>query len=552
MNAFEDIVIIGSGFGGAVMAARVGAHVQARYGGARTVRVLDKGDDPTGDFDPESDGPPLNAQGNRFRQSLDPRYTDRLAQIFTDPQDIFRTGAPSMNVLAGTSIGGGSNVYAGVSLRAPAVAFERDVAGRRRWPTRFTRAALDPHYDRVEAALKVRRLAWTDAEVPHWQLTAKRDYVFAEGCRRIGATAVPLKVATFEDANEGWWTQGQRFQGRQSLTMNYLQTARAAGVRFSSGCEVTHVEPSGTGYVVHGVDHRGGLERAFTLECKVLVLAAGAVPSTALLLRSQDGFSGARDLDQSRLLGRNLSGNGDYGVTGVVDFELPVEGQKGKPISSMCPSYFREHGFIVLPFYADPMYLALGRISSVLRPERPAATGRASTRVAEGPDGEPERLWGPEAKARLGDFTTRHLSMGCLAFDEGEGEIEVVDGQTVVRWRSTDPRTEARWSAAVDVVRRIYEALGGEMYLDNYREHGTVNTSHPLGGACMGETAAEGVVSDVGEVWGNRNLFVVDGAIIPGALCANPSLTIAAVAEDIAARLLAGDGTEALDARLGS
>lgn len=551
MRTFEDVVIIGSGFGGAVMAARIGAFVQARYGQERSVHVLDKGDDPTGAFDPRSPGPALNPQGNRFRQTLDPRYTDRLAQIYTDPQQTFRSGAPSLNVLAGTSIGGGSNVYAGVSLRAPRVAFERTAGDRPLWPSRYRRTLLDPLYARVEAQLRVHRLAWTDAEVPHWQLCAKRDYVFAEGCRRIGATAVPLKVATENDANEGWWTQGQRFEGRQSLTKNYLGHAKQAGVSFSSGCEVTKIEPSATGYLVRGVDRRGGAETDFEQACTVLILAAGAVPSTALLLKSQDNFTQERSLDRSRALGRHLSGNGDYGVTGRVNFDREVDGQRGKPISSMCPSYFQDHGFIILPFYADPMYLALGRISSLLKPEDPRATGRASTRIAAGENGDPERPWGPKAKARLSDFTAHHLSMGCLAFDESEGEVDVLDGQTVVRWRSTDPRTEARWRTATEVMGRIYEALGGEMYLDNYREHGTVNTSHPLGGARMSETPDDGVVNDAGEVWGNRNLFVIDGAIIPGALCANPSLTIAAVAEAIAARLVTGEGIESLEDRLG-
>lgn len=53
-----------------------------------------------------------------------------------------------------------------------------------------------------------------------------------------------------------------------------------------------------------------------------------------------------------------------------------------------------------------------------------------------------------------------------------------------------------------------------------------------------------------GESFHNRNVFVIDGSSIPGALGVNSSLTIAAVAESIAARLISGDGTEDLAARL--
>ena len=52
-------------------------------------------------------------------------------------------------------------------------------------------------------------------------------------------------------------------------------------------------------------------------------------------------------------------------------------------------------------------------------------------------------------------------------------------------------------------------------------------TFHPLGGAVIGK-----VCDDHGRVLGQRGLYVNDGALIPGSTaCANPSLTIAALAE---------------------
>jgi cholesterol oxidase len=55
----------------------------------------------------------------------------------------------------------------------------------------------------------------------------------------------------------------------------------------------------------------------------------------------------------------------------------------------------------------------------------------------------------------------------------------------------------------------------------------TRSTAHPLGGAIIGA-----VCNTYGQVQGYRNLFVVDGSLIPGSTaCANPSLTIAALAE---------------------
>lgn len=561
MKSHSDIAIIGTGFGGAVMAARLGAWAETHTKPV-SIQVFERGEDHTGAFDPEAGDPggePLNAQGNRFRHTLSPDYLARVADVVTDADGAATDGAPTMNVLSGRGIGGGSNVYAGVSLRAPTVAFDQQVAGRRLWPARYSRAALDPWYAIVEQRLRVRRLAWTDAATPHWQLATRRDFVFAEGCRRIGATAVPLKLAADADTNDGWWSQGERFPGRQNLTGNYLAGARDAGVLFCAGCEVETIAPTDDGYVLRGTDRRRTVSHPFEVTCRVLVVAAGAVASTGLLLRSADDFAGARALDQGAeligrpALGRHLSANGDYGVTGIVgdDFELDVEAHKSKPIGSVCPSFFKDHGFLILPFYAEPLYLALGRISTLLRAQKPAAVGRRSTDVAMDAAGRPERDWGPEYKARLARFGSRMLSMGCLALDASEGEVRLgTNGALQVRWQQTDPATEDRWDLAVDTMRRIYEALGGEMYLDNYRKDGTVNTSHPLGGCRMADDPTEGVVDPFGESFANANLFVVDGGIIPSSLAANPSLTIAAVAESIADALIMGDGTLSLADRL--
>jgi cholesterol oxidase len=56
-------------------------------------------------------------------------------------------------------------------------------------------------------------------------------------------------------------------------------------------------------------------------------------------------------------------------------------------------------------------------------------------------------------------------------------------------------------------------------------------TPHPLGGCCMGRSAADGVVDHRGEVFGYSGLFVVDGAIVPRPIGVNPSRTIGALAE---------------------
>jgi cholesterol oxidase len=65
-------------------------------------------------------------------------------------------------------------------------------------------------------------------------------------------------------------------------------------------------------------------------------------------------------------------------------------------------------------------------------------------------------------------------------------------------------------------------------------------TAHLLGGCPMGATPRDGVVDSLGRVFGADGLYVADGSIMPGPVGANPSLTIAAMAERIAERIVAG------------
>jgi choline dehydrogenase-like flavoprotein len=65
-------------------------------------------------------------------------------------------------------------------------------------------------------------------------------------------------------------------------------------------------------------------------------------------------------------------------------------------------------------------------------------------------------------------------------------------------------------------------------------------TAHPLGGCVMSDSPDTGVVNDRGEVYGHPGLYVCDGAIIPGPLSVNPSLTIGATAERVAYHTING------------
>src|SRR5262249_41182869 len=155
-----------------------------------------------------------------------------------------------------------------------------------------------------------------------------------------------------------------------------------------------------------------------------------------LLLLSKHNFGGARGLSEH--LGEHVSGNGDYGVGGIVGPDFVTEGHKGKPMASFCPSFWADHRFILVPFFTNAMPWGFGQPSEFAFPETPEAVGRRSTR----PKG---KLWGQEYKDLMRQFGPRMITMVCLGLDRCEGRVRTAFTPTgtkiAVEWPTTHPET---------------------------------------------------------------------------------------------------------------
>ena len=146
-----DVVVIGTGFGGAIPAYYLSA------GGARVV-MLERG--------------PRLATAD-FTQDLRLDTYTRIVDLING------TG---MSVVAGNCVGGGSVVYFAASLRAPSFVFERQgTLGRHLWPTSITRGSLDGYYDRVESVLPVAHRGERGAGGPPRRREVERERVLEAG-----------------------------------------------------------------------------------------------------------------------------------------------------------------------------------------------------------------------------------------------------------------------------------------------------------------------------------------------------------------------------------
>ncbi|HEX4701924.1 MAG TPA: FAD-dependent oxidoreductase, partial [Pseudonocardiaceae bacterium] len=222
-----DVLVIGSGFGGAIAAYHLAA------GGAR-VTVLER-------------GPWLTA--DEFDHDF--KLGSSTTRIFD-----FTVG-DGMSVLGGNCVGGGSVVYFAAMPRAPRYVFDRQGSiGRRMWPSTVSRDSLEPWYDRIEEALPVYKQEWSD--VPF------AGGLFGAACAHAGlsANAVPTAVDPAKCTNCNWMMAGCKFDAKRSMLLNYLPAAIAHGAVIRPLHEVQTISRTDDGgyrvsyNVLHDVDYR--------------------------------------------------------------------------------------------------------------------------------------------------------------------------------------------------------------------------------------------------------------------------------------------------------
>jgi cholesterol oxidase len=556
-----DVVVVGSGFGGSVMAYRM-----AEAG--RRVCVLERGKPyPPGSF---------------------PRSPYRMRTNFWDPtQGLYGLfdfwSFSGLDVLVASGLGGGSLIYANVLLRKDERWFVKEdpYAGvYEHWPV--SRADLDPHYDRVEAMLRPQQYPF---ELPPYDAAAKTR-AFREAAERAGLRwfAPPLAV-TFANPGEppvpgepireghpnlhgrtrhtcrlcGECDVGCNYGSKNTMDYTYLSAAVRLGAEIRTGADVRAFSPRQKGgyairYIHYAPDSDGRptaiLDPATpmrTVTADRLVLAAGSLGSTRLILRNRSAVPHI-----SRRLGTRFCGNGDlltfalrcrdesggrrvidpgYGpvITTALRVEDAADGGAGRGF------YLEDGGFPAIVAWllqASEVPRDLWRWRSVvlrltrerLRRDRYRHTGRSAA-VAQ-------LLGASELSAGV-------LPIVAMGRDVPDGRMYLRHNHLCVDWRKDRGGASGPYFERVrETCRRLAEALDGDFRDNPLWFLRRVITVHPLGGCPMGRDAGEGVVDSYGEVFGCPGLYIADGSVMPGPVGPNPSLTIAALADRFADRLV--------------
>ncbi len=499
-----DVLVIGSGFGGAIPAYRLAA------GGARVV-VLERGPWLTGeDFD------------------HDFKFGSSSTRAFE-----FTMG-DGMNILGGNCVGGGSVVYFAAMPRAPRYAFERPAGtGKRMWPAAVDRAALDPWYDKVAESLPITQQDWNDVTYSGG--------VFGAACAHAGFTAnpVPAAIDRAKCTNCNWMMSGCRFDAKRSLLLNYLPGALAHGAQIRALHEVQRITRTDDGYRVHfntvdEVDYRE-VTGSGTIDCKVVIVAAGAAATPAILQRSEEDLGA-----MPAAVGRHFSGNGERLNTAVVNEDKVREllglsrpdgrAYEGYQIGKgpVCATWDRlDENLPEFSRYSlEQLYFPPG-FGTIL----------AQVRDATGPT-----WFGTEKKEMLRRWQS-WLTIFIMSEDSNEGvfgpppetgNADRVSQQMLSRgplqYRPT-ANTRAAWERADADVRDILERDGLAKVTPWSDQVIGAYTVHPLASCRIGDDPETSALDDAHELRGHPGIFVTDGSSVPGALTVNPAFTIAALAE---------------------
>ena len=517
-----DVVIAGTGFGGAIAAWRLAELYRDAGADAKGIVMLERGQ---------------RLGHTDFRQSMSITHLSRVYSLIQ---------GDGMQVVAGNCVGGGSNLYLAASLRSPTETFERrdrragDGPERRMWPEPFSRRSLNPYYERAERALRISR--------PSWKQVSKSGGLWAASLAAAGHTCdrVPLAISPKRCVDAKWCHTGCIFGAKNSLITNYLPAAEALGVQIRPEVEVQSVGPAPTPGYRYLVRTSAG-----DFEAKVLVLATGAMGDAPILMRSRNDLPGI-----SEQLGKHLGSNGDHIAAAEYDpkkvrsvLGLPGYGQfyKGKPITTMSYDWWvgrRDHRYDGTRFTLQEIFLS--SLTNFLYDD-----GRE-------PAGDPS-WWGLQKKQAIANWNNRIELLAMVedthdgafyATPPSGGAVKPNDGPVNIglfSYKFSEQSVAVR-RAADAAMRSVVERKGLAKFMPITETEGAY-CAHPLGGCRMADSPELGVVDPDGAVFGHEGLYCFGSSIIPTSLGVNPSLTIAAVAERNAERLVARAGDLGLPKR---
>jgi choline dehydrogenase-like flavoprotein len=487
-----EICIIGSGCGGATAAWELAL-------AGRDVLVLEEGGDFTGSKLTQRDG-----------AMYDQLYMDRGGRTTSDL---------SIAVLQGRVLGGG-----GVINACDVVPLSDAVA--RHWQTRHGLTDFSPE---ALAPFRARALEDLSVNTPLEEQLNRNNRLLREGATALGWKGEVMQHNRVGCVGAGTCLIGCSFDRKRNPRFVAIPGALAGGARFLTRARAVRIDDAGQELkrvTVKRLDARGYHEgEAFTVRAKVVILAANAIASAQLLLRSALG---------NEHVGQHLSLQPQLPVTAL--FEDEVRFFRGIPQSYAVTEFEQlehpEHGW--WGFRIEAISGTPGIVASML----PEAGARGVERM---------RHYAKQAAALL------------LLPDEPQGRVRLESsGRLRIDCTLTDEQ-RARFREAVKATAKLYLAAGAkEVYVPTVPPLSITSeadlakvdgltfapttapfiSAHQQGAVRFAASAKDGGAAPDGQVFGTRGVYVFDSSGFPSSASSHTMAPIITVSRMLTKRLL--------------
>ena len=312
-----DVVVVGSGAGGGVMAAELGE------GGLRVIVLEEGGYHPSSTFTAEA--------------------TAMVRKLYRDGGGQTALGTPAISFAEGRCVGGSTTVNGGMCWRTPEAVLAR--WARDDGVDGLDPAAMAPYFARVERRVSA---------APQDPDSIGRDQdLLRAGAERLGWGVLPNIRNQMHCGGCNNCVFGCPTDAKRSTLVSYLPRALAFGVDVYADCHVERIvwdgkRAAGVRGTVAAPD--GGPGTPFHVRARRVVVAAGAIQTPALLLRS-----GVRA--PSGAIGRHLTLHPNAALAAL--FDDPVIGWQGVHQAYQVRA-FQDSGLIMAAVNLPPSLLAMG------------------------------------------------------------------------------------------------------------------------------------------------------------------------------------------------
>ena len=453
----------------------------------------------------------------------------------------------SMIIISGRSWGGGGTVNWSASLQTQAFV-------RKEWADTglplFTSSAFQDSLDRV-----CHRMGVSTEHVEH----NKNNQILADGARKLGYSqkVVPQNTGGHKHYC-GYCTLGCGAAEKQGPVVSFLPDAQKAGAQFVEGLQVDkvlfeNINGNKTAVGVQGFwksrDSFGGVNgpdrttREVIIKAKRVIVSAGSLESPLLLLRS--GLKNPQ-------IGRNLYLHPTTMVYATFPDQEPIRPWEGAILTNLVDEFQNldgnHHGvklecITMLPSWILPNQpWTSGLDLKMLTSKFPYMTGqfpivreKVPGRVFPDPtDGRCRIAYTPTA------MDAKHALVGAVALAKIlylEGAKEIFLG-TAGMPAFTRPDADAATDNGEGINNPEFQS-----WLAEVQKKGLTlpdckwGSAHQMGSCRMAATQRAGVVDPTGKVWGVDGLYVSDASVFPSASGVNPMVTNMAISDWISRRM---------------